>query len=128
LEGLADEPATLIFYEAPHRILSTLEDIVATLGDRPTVVARELTKVHEEFLRGPASQILTTLRQRGSVKGEMTLLIGRGTSAGPVAGTIIERVELLIGEGTERMEAIKQVARERGVPKREVYRLLEEQR
>ncbi len=128
LEGLADESATLIFYEAPHRILGTLEDIVATLGDRPTVVARELTKVHEEFLRGPASQVLETLNKRGSVKGEMTLLIGRGASADPVAGTVIERVELLIGEGTERMEAIKQVARERGVPKREVYRLLEEQR
>ena len=128
LEGLADDPATLIFYEAPHRILNTLEDIVVTLGDRPTVVARELTKVHEEFLRGPASQVLATLNKRGSVKGEMTLLIGRGASPGPVAGTIIERLELLIGEGTERMEAIKQVARERGVPKREVYRLLEEQR
>jgi 16S rRNA (cytidine1402-2'-O)-methyltransferase len=128
LEGLADDPATLIFYEAPHRILNTLEDIVVTLGDRPTVVARELTKVHEEFLRGPASQVLATLNKRGSVKGEMTLLIGRGASAGPAAGTIIERLELLIGEGTERMEAIKQVARERGVPKREVYRLLEEQR
>ena len=128
LEGLADDPATLIFYEAPHRILNTLEDIVVTLGDRPTVVARELTKVHEEFLRGPASQVLATLNKRGSVKGEMTLLIGRGASPGPAAGTIIERLELLIGEGTERMEAIKQVARERGVPKREVYRLLEEQR
>ena len=133
LESLADDTTTLVFYEAPHRIMKTLEDIITVLGDRPTVVARELTKVHEEFLRGSASQILTTLTQRGSVKGEITLLIGRGeTATGQKGtgdtGTLAERVERLIGQGTERMEAIKQVAKERGMSKREVYRLLEEQR
>jgi len=127
-ETLADDSATLIFYEAPHRILKTLEDILATLGDRPTVVARELTKVHEEFLRGPASEVLATLQQRGSVKGEITLLIGRGETGPRDEGTIGERVKELMGEGAARMDAIKQVAKERGMAKREVYRLLEEQR
>ncbi len=128
LQALAEDDATLVFYEAPHRILKTLEDIIETLGDRPTVVARELTKVHEEFLRGPASRLLVTLQQRGSVKGEITLLIGRGETVAGDTGTIADRVEELAAEGVDRMAAIKRVAKERGMPKREVYRLLEEQR
>lgn len=128
LQALADDDATLVFYEAPHRILKTLEDIITTLGDRPTVVARELTKVHEEFLRGPASRLLATLQQRGSVKGEITLLIGRGETVAGDTETIADRVAALTSQGTDRMAAIKQVAKERGMSKREVYRLLEEQR
>ena len=128
LEALVDDTATLVFYEAPHRIVNTLQDVLDVLGDRPAVVARELTKVHEEFLRGPVSELLTGLSARDSVKGEITLLIGRGASPGVPEGTIPQRVEALISQGSERMAAIKQVAKERGLSKREVYRLLEEQR
>ena len=74
----AAEPATLIFYEAPHRILESLDDIAATLGERETVVARELTKMHEEVLRGTAAQIRAVLEARDAIRGEFVVLIAKG--------------------------------------------------
>ncbi len=126
LEALRQAPGTLIFHEAPHRILKTLADILETLGDRPVVVARELTKIHEELLRGPASEVLAALRSRERILGEIVLLVGRGDGAHPApALTLAERVAELIAGGAPRMDAIKQAARERGVSKREAYRELE---
>jgi 16S rRNA (cytidine1402-2'-O)-methyltransferase len=121
LETIATEHATVIFYEAPHRILESLEAVEQVLGERPVVVARELTKIHEEFLRGTAAEIYAQLAARDSVKGEITLLIGKAT-APPLDETPIEEaVGALERAGVPRMEAIKQVARRRGLPKREVY-------
>jgi 16S rRNA (cytidine1402-2'-O)-methyltransferase len=121
LEALADESATLVFYEAPHRILETLEAVVEAMGERSVVVARELTKIHEEFLRGTASAVRAQLAARDSVKGEITLLIGRPVAL-PVDETpAAEAVQALVKSGVSRMDAIKQVARRRGVSKREVY-------
>lgn len=125
LEVLAAEETTLVFYEAPHRIPETLEDVLATLGDRPVVVARELTKIHEEFLRGRATEVLETLRARPRVQGEITLLIGKGEKLVRSDLGVGDRVEELIKGGLARMDAIKQAARERGLSKREAYRLLE---
>jgi 16S rRNA (cytidine1402-2'-O)-methyltransferase len=122
LESLAEEEATLVFYEAPHRILETLEAIEATLGERPVVVARELTKLHEEFLRGPAGEVRAKLAARDSVKGEITLLIGKAVAPPTDDTPIEEAVEALIREGVPRMDAIKQVAKRRGLSKREVYK------
>lgn len=121
LEELAGESATLIFYEAPHRILETLEAIEQVLGPRPVVVARELTKLHEEFLRGTVAEVRAQLASRDSIKGEITLLIGK--AAGPLADAtpLEEAVGALVRAGTPRMDAIKQVARRRGLSKREVY-------
>jgi 16S rRNA (cytidine1402-2'-O)-methyltransferase len=121
LEALANEAATLIFYEAPHRILEGLEAIQQVLGPRPVVVARELTKIHEEFLRGTAEEIRGQLAGRSSMKGEFTILVGKANR--PVADDepVEVAVETLIRAGTPRMDAIKQVARRRGVSKREVY-------
>ena len=121
LEALGGEAATLIFYEAPHRILESLEAIEQALGPRPVVVARELTKLHEEFLRGTAEEIRARLAARDSVKGEFTILVGK--SDRPVADDrpVEDAVEELMRLGTPRMDAIKQVARERGLSKREVY-------
>jgi 16S rRNA (cytidine1402-2'-O)-methyltransferase len=121
LEALADEQATLIFYEAPHRILEALEAVEAALGPRPVVVARELTKLHEEYLRGTAVEIRAQLESRDSVKGEMTLLIGKATAPPPDDTPLEEAVQALIQGGVARMDAIKQVARRRGMSKREVY-------
>jgi 16S rRNA (cytidine1402-2'-O)-methyltransferase len=121
LESLAGEHATLIFYEAPHRILETLEAIKAAMGPRPVVVAREITKIHEEFLRGTAAEIHAQLAQRDSVKGEITLLIGKAMAPPPDDTPIPEAVDALISGGVPRMDAIKQVARRRGLSKREVY-------
>lgn len=90
------------------------------------VVARELTKLHEEFLRGTASEVLAILRGRAAVKGEITLLVGK--RAKPVADaeeTIEAAVRRHEAAGMARMEAIKTVARERDLPKREVYKLFE---
>jgi 16S rRNA (cytidine1402-2'-O)-methyltransferase len=125
LEALAGEDATLIFYEAPHRILETLEDVHAALGDRPVVVARELTKLHEEFLRGTAKEVLAALRARPKVQGEITLLIGKGEAAVRPDLSLSDRVAELISEGLPRMDAIKKAARERGLGKRDAYRMLE---
>jgi 16S rRNA (cytidine1402-2'-O)-methyltransferase len=121
LEALKDETATLIFYEAPHRIVEALAAVEQALGDRPVVVARELTKVHEEFLRGTAAEIRTALEARESVKGEITLLIGKGTGAGNDDTPLAEAVETWVAQGMSRMEAIKTVAHRRGLSKRAVY-------
>ncbi|MFB3828361.1 MAG: 16S rRNA (cytidine(1402)-2'-O)-methyltransferase [Bryobacteraceae bacterium] len=124
LEALAGDPATLIFYEAPHRILETLLDIEETLGPRPVVVARELTKIHEEFLRGTAARIREVLAGRESVKGEITLLVGKAPAPPPDDTPIGQAVEEAMRGGLSRMDAIKAVARRRGLPKREVYTLI----
>ena len=121
LQALAGEQATLIFYEAPHRLMEALEAIEATLGPRPVVVGRELTKIHEEFLRGTAAEIRAQLAQRAVVKGEVTVLIGKAAAPPPDERPLDEAVRELMAGGTPRMEAIKQVARRRGLSKREVY-------
>jgi 16S rRNA (cytidine1402-2'-O)-methyltransferase len=125
LESLREETATIICYEAPHRIVDSLADIVDVMGDRPAVVARELTKVHEEFLRGNAGELLRTLRERPAVKGEITLLIGRSTSTitRPVTD-LPALVAELMAAGVERMDAIKRAASKLGISKREAYRML----
>ncbi len=125
LEALAAEPATLIFYEAPHRIVETLEMIREVMGDRPVVVARELTKMHEEFLRGTAGEIRAALAERESIRGEITLLIGRTAAVTKSDTPLDEAVASEIAHGIGRMEAIKTVARQRGLSKSQVYRELE---
>jgi 16S rRNA (cytidine1402-2'-O)-methyltransferase len=126
LQELVPEPGTVVCYESPHRILESLADIAESLGDRPVVLARELTKLHEEFLRGTARAIRSQLEQRGSVRGEITLVIGRSTEKPEVADPLAE-IAKLQEEGFDRMDAIKTVAKRMGLPKREVYRLAAEQ-
>jgi 16S rRNA (cytidine1402-2'-O)-methyltransferase len=121
LEALAEEQATLIFYEAPHRILESLEAVETVLGPRPVVVARELTKLHEEYLRGTAAEVRAQLASRDTVKGEITLLIGKATEPPPDDTPVVDAVKILIGDGMPRMDAIKLVARRRGLSKRDVY-------
>jgi 16S rRNA (cytidine1402-2'-O)-methyltransferase len=125
LEALAAERATLIFYEAPHRVVETLRDIEKALGPRPVVVARELTKVHEEFLRGTAGEVAGVLEARDAVKGEITLLVGRATAPPPDETPIEDAVAECMRAGMGRMDAIKSVARRRGLAKHEVYERLE---
>ena len=126
LESLQGEEASLVLYESPHRVVETLEDVLRVLGDRPLVVARELTKLHEEYLRGSVSVVLKELRSRAALKGEMTLILGRGAPVEPPQKPLAERVaELIESNGLPRMDAIKQAARERGLSKREAYALLQ---
>jgi 16S rRNA (cytidine1402-2'-O)-methyltransferase len=127
LEALAAEEATLVFYEAPHRLLRTLEDAHSALGDRQAVVARELTKAHEEFLRGPLSEIRANLAAREAVRGEIVLLIAGASeaSAPQVTVPLPARVEQLIAQGASPMDAVKTAAKEYGISKREAYNLVE---
>ncbi len=121
LERLKDLEATLIFYEAPHRILGALQDLAQVLGERPVAVAREITKLHEEFLRGSPDEVRAALAARPVVKGEITLLVGKGQAPPSSAADIATEVAELIQDGMGRMEAIKTVAQQRGLAKRQVY-------
>jgi 16S rRNA (cytidine1402-2'-O)-methyltransferase len=122
LEALTTDPATVIAYESPHRILDSLQDISEILGERQIVLARELTKIHEEFLRGTADSIRRELAARGTPKGEITLVIGRGTDKPEIADVKAEVERLTHELSLDRMEAIKLVAKQLGLPKQEVYR------
>jgi len=124
LESLRDEPATLIFYEAPHRILESLDDIASILRDRVTVVARELTKVHEEILRGAPSEIRAQLESRDAIRGEFVILIAKASQPVYDDTPPQEAVEALIRAGVSRMDAMKTIARQRGLSKRDVYKLV----
>lgn len=125
LEALKSEHATLIFYEAPHRVVESLTDIHAVLGDRDVVVAREITKTYEEFLHGTASQLRDLLSQRESIKGEITILVAKAMRPEVDERPIEEAVEEQMRSGLSRMDAMKAVARSRGLSKRDVYREFE---
>ena len=127
LEVIRTSLGTQVFYEAPHRIVETLEDIVEVLGEaRQVVIAREVTKLHEEFLRGRASELLKTLRERDVVKGEITLLIGKSEvepQSSTVRATVRQRMDQIMAEEKlDEKAALKRVAKERGISKSEAYR------
>jgi 16S rRNA (cytidine1402-2'-O)-methyltransferase len=132
LESIQTSPRTEVFYEAPHRIKESIEDVVAVLGpERHIVVARELTKMHEEFLRGTAGQVVADLKERGDVKGEITLLIGKFevSAQPPAAASVGQRVTLAMqADGVDEKTALKKVAKEMGIGKSEAYRELQRTR
>jgi 16S rRNA (cytidine1402-2'-O)-methyltransferase len=125
LSELLSIPATVILFESPHRLLSTLEILAELDPERPTVVARELTKIHEEFVRGTASQVLGEFQRRGKVLGECVVLFGPETKE--IRGDeaeILATYKRFFAQGLASKEAIKEAARALGLPKREVYRIL----
>lgn len=127
LEELRDIPAALVFYEAPHRLVKSLTDCLETLGDRRAVVAREITKLHEEFARGVISELILHF-SAASVRGEAVLVIDRAAKAEIVMNspvTLIDRVKQLEHEGNDRKISLKRAAKEFGIPKSEAYRLIE---
>jgi 16S rRNA (cytidine1402-2'-O)-methyltransferase len=140
LEALAaevqknDATRTLVFYEAPHRILETLADLEAVFGaELRVVVARELTKIHEEFLRGTVAEARKELAGRDRIRGEITLLVEARPLAQKDAGSapvkIADRVARLQAEvGVDEKEALKRIARELGQSKSDVYRELQRER
>jgi 16S rRNA (cytidine1402-2'-O)-methyltransferase len=122
-----DPPTTNILYETPHRILEALEDIAATLGPTHRIVlARELTKLHEEFLRGTVSEVLATLQKRPVIRGEIVLLLDgtltTANSAQPTQQSLGHEVATLIRSGLSEKDALKQVAKSRNLGKSEAYR------
>jgi 16S rRNA (cytidine1402-2'-O)-methyltransferase len=129
LARFADAPETLILYEAPHRLLACLDDLLATLGDREATLARELTKLHEEFRRGRLSMLRPRYAHGEAPRGEFTLVVA---GAEPVVEQepeeererrAVETIQTLLAEGVSVREAATQVARLTGLPRRQVYRL-----
>ncbi len=131
-EGLAAEPGTLVFLESPRRLARSLADAAEVFGARPAAVARELTKVHEEFIRGTLPEVAA--RVAGTeVRGEVTICVAGAsvvTEDAASDGEPLDRHDLdrrfaeLLEEGTPRNEALKALARHHGVPRREIYRAL----
>jgi 16S rRNA (cytidine1402-2'-O)-methyltransferase len=129
---LANIRSTLVVYEAPHRINETIEDAREVLGDRECVIARELTKLHEEFIRAPLSEIEIPPEK---ARGEIVLLIGPAPARAVEqpertgAHSIFEQVqEIISAEGLDEKDALKRVARARGISKSEAYRRMIQER
>ena len=119
-------PATIILYEAPHRIKEVLQDILECWGDRPMAAARELTKLHEEFYRGTVSNCLAWLDKQAP-RGEFCLVLAPGEGKAPETEAeldLLDEVKQLIASGTDKKTALAQVAKKRRIPKRELYNQL----
>ncbi len=127
LEELPRDGSTQIFYETPHRILEALADVEAVFGGSERVVlAREVTKLHEEFLRGTVADVRAELARRASIRGEMVLMLAPVAASDVVARSIADEVAALIqAEGLSEMAALKRAAKERGLGKSEAYRELQ---
>lgn len=133
LRTLAAETRTVVLYEAPHRLLDTLEDALEILGNRPAVIAREVTKIYEEFVRGHMEDLVEGVRKK-QLKGEITLLVGAPDGHGihaeaPANGKnalpLSRRVhEIMTERSVDQKAALKQAARERGLTRREAYKQL----
>ena len=136
LAAAGNDAGTLVFYEAPHRILDTLADLESVFGaGLRLVVARELTKLHEEFLRGTVAEVRQTLASRDTVRGEITLLVqapAERAAPGEARASkekIADRVARIGAEaGVDEKEALKRLARELGQSKSELYRELQRER
>ena len=129
LEELRAIPATLIFYEAPHRIAGTLKDAREILGEREAVVARELTKLHEEFARGRLSELAERFSAPENARGEMVLIIDRAVIQGEATtesgvGSVAALVATFESEGLDHRAALKKAARSLGLTRAEAYRRL----
>ena len=126
LEQARNSAQTEIFYEAPHRILAALEDALAVLGpERRIVVARELTKIHEEFLRGTAAQVLNIVKRRAEIKGEIVLMIGpadEGENQTPTLSIRDRVAQLMRAQNLDEKAALKKAAKERSISKSAAYR------
>ena len=126
--------ATLVFYETPHRLAHALADALEILGEREAAVARELTKLHEEIVRGRLSELLERFTPEGSARGEMVLVIdrdvieGEGAEGTQTAASVAERVAALEAEGLDPRAALKRAARDLGLTRDEAYRRLTSER
>ncbi len=123
LEELANEARTIVFYESPKRILSLMEDLMMTMGDRYGVLSREMTKIHEEFIRGFLSEIIQTLKTRHVIKGECTLLVSgykkdEDVSMETIRSEIKKGLEI---KGSRLSDLAKEIAKRYYIPKNMVY-------
>ena len=120
LKSLKDKRETLIFYESPKRLVETLNNMLEVFGDRKIAVCREISKIHEEVVRGSISECLKELT---TIKGEIVIVVeGNNDTVDYSDLDLIEHVNLYVAEGKSNMDAIKQVAKERNIPKSVVYK------
>jgi len=124
LAELAAERPTLVFFESPVRVLSSLADMIEALGDREAFLCREATKAHEEYVRAPLSALVERLAARPAVKGEIVLVVSGAPEAAPSVDDPVALYRRLAAEGRTRREAVKEAARLLGRPAREVYDLV----
>jgi 16S rRNA (cytidine1402-2'-O)-methyltransferase len=126
VEALAGLDATLVFYESPRRTAATLDTLAEVLPGRAAVVAREMTKLHEEVARGEVRELSSAFATR-ELKGEVVLLVGppvRGTTrVAADAGDVRAQVEAAVARGATRKDAVREVAAKTGLPRNEVYRI-----
>ena len=118
-----DMPRTMIFYESPKRISRLLDELLTVMGDRSAVLGREMTKLHEEFLRGRLSKLIALLEDRGDIKGECTLVVsGSPSDTAGATAVLYEKLttRLKQKEGT-LSEMVREVVRETGLPRKIVY-------
>ncbi|MCA9522041.1 MAG: 16S rRNA (cytidine(1402)-2'-O)-methyltransferase [Myxococcales bacterium] len=125
LAALAGQATTLVFYESPKRLLAALTDVEETLGELPTAVARELTKIHEEVVTGSASQVRDAFAERASIKGECVVVLDlRPTRGDGIPDAALScMLGALVASGNSRSSAVKRVVEWTGVPKNRVYAL-----
>lgn len=122
LEGLRDRQETLVWFEAPHRLVESLADAAATLGPRRACVARELTKVHEEAMHGTLDALVERFRARGAGRGEATVVVEGGQRAAQLPAAEIDReIEAGLAQGRDKRTIARQVAKRAGRPAREIY-------
>ncbi|MGM0642370.1 MAG: 16S rRNA (cytidine(1402)-2'-O)-methyltransferase [Thermodesulfobacteriota bacterium] len=124
LSQLVHKEATLVFYESPNRIHYLVEELSGIMGARPAVLAREMTKIHEEYIRGDLDSLLSELKQRGRVKGECVLFVGgmRGSSPAPSDADLDEEIlECLDREDCRTSAASKEIADRFSIPRKQVY-------
>jgi 16S rRNA (cytidine1402-2'-O)-methyltransferase len=128
LQEISAIPGTMIFYEAPHRVLAALEDMIAILGDRRACLAREITKIHEEWVQGTLSIIRDAMRDRPQVRGEITLIVDRHAppaheERSSLPASIAEHLQAEMEKtGASKKDALKAVARQRGISRKDAYR------
>jgi 16S rRNA (cytidine1402-2'-O)-methyltransferase len=122
IEQLSKLPHTVVYYQSPKRILQFLRELLETCGDRPAVLARELTKMHEEFLRGSISQIIASLEDRQEVKGECTLLVGGAIKTTPTSAEIDTAIITALERSEQSLSSFaKDLARQLGVSRKAIY-------
>jgi 16S rRNA (cytidine1402-2'-O)-methyltransferase len=121
----ARQPATLVFYEAPHRLLATLTDLHDTLGDRPACLARNLTKPHERYQRGPLSSLIDDLAAEEAVRGETTLLVAGNAGGEPEdRSDAAQIIAAMLASGADSRTILDHLTTEHGLKRREAYELI----
>ena len=128
LDRIKKEDKTIILYEAPHKLIKTLLDIMEEIGDINCVLAKELTKIHEEFIRNTISEIINLMKNKESIKGEYIILLDMNNNEiieenDVTRKNIEEQYEFYKEQGMSKKEIIKQISKNKNVPKNEIYKL-----